>query len=50
MEKLFVVLVVVIVFCFTIGQLNRDNKVYECKLEAIKALQDPKMIKQICGE
>jgi hypothetical protein len=50
MEKLLVIAVIVIMVCFTFGQYHRDGKIYDCRIEALKALQDPIMIKQICGE
>jgi hypothetical protein len=46
--KWFAIMLIGIMGFFTIGQYHRDSVVYECKIEALKALQDPKVIEKLC--
>jgi len=46
--KWIIIMIIGIMGCFTIGQYHRDAVVYECKIEGLRALQDPKVIEKLC--
>ena len=48
--KWFLVFAAFIMFGAFGGMALEQHNLHECRMEAIKALQDPKMIKEICGD
>lgn len=40
--------IVLVMFCFTLGQMNRDNRVAECKIAALAMNRTPAEIENLC--
>lgn len=50
MEKWIIAAVTIIMLSSFVGMGLEQHNRHECRMEALKALQDPKMIKEICGD